>query len=142
MLGPIGTLQRVVPRLCLFRQLITRHYRSCENIYLAAFIIGRPARTTQSRATDAKFSPVKMVNGLMLSTISSVEDARRWLAAHNFSMHLATFSNYSGADLLGLERHDLVELCGVQEGTKLFIDLQNAHDLSLHLHYAATVEVT
>lgn len=35
-------------------------------------------------------------------------------------MHLSMFANYSGADLLRLSRHDLVELCGPADGIRLF----------------------
>ena len=55
-----------------------------------------------------------------LTMMSSIEECHRWLTVHNFAAYLSLFASYSGADLLRLSRRDLVELCGMADGIRLF----------------------
>lgn len=57
--------------------------------------------------------------------LSSIEEVHHWLALHQFSSYLTLFASYSGADLLRLNRRDLVELCGPADGIRLFNALRS-----------------
>lgn len=63
--------------------------------------------------------------GADLGVMSSIQEARHWLASHHFSAYLSIFASYSGADLLRLSRRDLVELCGPGDGIRLFNALRS-----------------
>ncbi|XP_063391463.1 transcription factor CP2-like protein 1 isoform X3 [Cydia fagiglandana] len=43
-----------------------------------------------------------------------------WLARHRFAQHATTFANFSGADLLRLSRDDIIQICGLADGIRLF----------------------
>ncbi|XP_063631462.1 transcription factor CP2-like protein 1 isoform X2 [Cydia splendana] len=47
-------------------------------------------------------------------------DTAAWLARHRFAQHATTFANFSGADLLRLSRDDIIQICGLADGIRLF----------------------
>ncbi|GBP44781.1 Transcription factor CP2 [Eumeta japonica] len=55
-----------------------------------------------------------------LSKEASAADTQAWLAAHRFAQHAPTFANFSGADLLRLSREDIIQICGLADGIRLF----------------------
>ncbi|XP_022817303.1 transcription factor CP2 isoform X3 [Spodoptera litura] len=55
-----------------------------------------------------------------LSKEASSSETQAWLARHRFSHHAATFTNFSGADLLRLTRDDIIQICGLPDGIRLF----------------------
>ncbi|XP_030032879.1 transcription factor CP2-like protein 1 isoform X2 [Manduca sexta] len=58
--------------------------------------------------------------GFGLSKEASSAETQVWLSRHRFSQHAATFGNFSGADLLRLSRDDLIQICGLADGIRLF----------------------
>lgn len=50
---------------------------------------------------------------------SSIE-TQVWLTNNRFAQHTATFANFSGADLLRLSRDDIIQICGLPDGIRLF----------------------
>uniref|UniRef100_A0A1B6GEK0 Grh/CP2 DB domain-containing protein n=1 Tax=Cuerna arida TaxID=1464854 RepID=A0A1B6GEK0_9HEMI len=43
-----------------------------------------------------------------------------WLQANRFAAYLHTFASFSGADLMRLSRDDLIQICGLADGIRLF----------------------
>ncbi|KPI96612.1 Transcription factor CP2-like protein 1 [Papilio xuthus] len=55
-----------------------------------------------------------------LSKEASSAETQAWLSRHRFSQHAPTFANFSGADLLRLSRDDIIQICGLADGIRLF----------------------
>ncbi|XP_048481469.1 transcription factor CP2 isoform X3 [Plutella xylostella] len=55
-----------------------------------------------------------------LSKDASASETQAWLARHRFTPHASTFANFSGADLLRLSRDDIIQICGLADGIRLF----------------------
>ncbi|XP_013188279.1 transcription factor CP2 isoform X4 [Amyelois transitella] len=55
-----------------------------------------------------------------LSKEASSIETQSWLSRHRFSQHAATLANFSGADLLRLSREDIIQICGLADGIRLF----------------------
>ncbi len=58
-----------------------------------------------------------------LTALSSVETVTQWLGRNRYGHLLQNFRNYDGRDLLRLSKDDLVSVCGLSEGIRLFNDL-------------------
>ncbi|KAJ0170177.1 hypothetical protein K1T71_014105 [Dendrolimus kikuchii] len=55
-----------------------------------------------------------------LSKEATSSETQAWLARNRFAQHAATFANFSGADLLRLSRDDIIQICGLADGIRLF----------------------
>lgn len=55
-----------------------------------------------------------------LSKDATASETQAWLAAQRFGQHAATFTNFSGSDLLRLSRDDIIQICGLADGIRLF----------------------
>ncbi|XP_076043284.1 transcription factor CP2 like gemini isoform X3 [Oratosquilla oratoria] len=55
-----------------------------------------------------------------LTTDASAHQTQAWLLNNRFSKHIATFVNYAGADIMRLSRGDLIEICGLADGIRLY----------------------
>ncbi|CAH0688375.1 unnamed protein product [Chilo suppressalis] len=55
-----------------------------------------------------------------LSKEACASETQAWLSRHRFTQHAATFANFSGADLLRLSRDDIIQICGLADGIRLF----------------------
>lgn len=62
--------------------------------------------------TSAYFEP-------LLSTATD-QQTSQWLQKHRFGNHLRTFNSFCGADLLRLTRDDLIQICGLADGIRLY----------------------
>ena len=60
-----------------------------------------------------------------LTATSSLLDMKEWLSRNRFTSHLSLFANYSSDDLFRLSRHDLVQLCGLADGIRLYNALRS-----------------
>jgi hypothetical protein len=47
----------------------------------------------------------------------------QWLGRNRFGALLPNFRNYNGRDLLRLTRDDIIAMCGVSDGIRLYNDL-------------------
>lgn len=56
----------------------------------------------------------------VISSTSSAEDVARWLKEKRFDNCLDTFTNWSGCDLLLLAKEELIQICGLSTGIRLF----------------------
>lgn len=56
----------------------------------------------------------------ILSSEASSEETANWLALNRFDSYVRTFSNFSGSDLLRMTRSDLIQICGLTDGIRLF----------------------
>jgi transcription factor CP2-like protein len=57
---------------------------------------------------------------VILSSEASSEETVNWLALNRFDSYIRTFSNFSGSDLLKMTRSDLIQICGLTDGIRLF----------------------
>ncbi|XP_045782818.1 transcription factor CP2-like protein 1 isoform X2 [Maniola jurtina] len=55
-----------------------------------------------------------------LSKDATAQETQTWLTRHRFTQHVSTFTNFSGADLLRLSRDDIIQICGLADGIRLF----------------------
>ncbi|XP_073964591.1 transcription factor CP2 like gemini isoform X2 [Choristoneura fumiferana] len=55
-----------------------------------------------------------------LSKEAGGPETQAWLARNRFAQHAPTFANFSGADLLRLSRDDIIQICGLADGIRLF----------------------
>ncbi|CAG4963473.1 unnamed protein product [Colias eurytheme] len=83
-------------------------------------------------------------NGLCKDASSS--DTQAWLARHRFAQHAATFANFSGADLLRLSRDDIIQICGLADGIRLYNALHAKRieprlTVALYLHACRAAEL-
>ena len=58
-----------------------------------------------------------------LSMSSAAEAVVNWLSANRYGAHISCFRNYSGRDMLRLMRDEIVTLCGLADGIRLYNDL-------------------
>lgn len=55
-----------------------------------------------------------------LSQDSNAAETSNWLRAGRFQKFQSTFSNFSASDILRLSRDDLIQICGLPDGIRLF----------------------
>lgn len=55
-----------------------------------------------------------------LSAEASAQQTAQWLQTNRFSSQARTFSRFAGADILRLTRDDLIQICGVADGIRLY----------------------
>jgi transcription factor CP2-like protein len=55
-----------------------------------------------------------------LTAEADATETYSWLRAHHFHAFESTFSSFSAADILRLSRDDLIQICGLADGIRLF----------------------
>lgn len=55
-----------------------------------------------------------------LSSEANANETSQWLQQNRFGNFIRTFASFSGADLLRLTRDDLIQICGLADGIRLF----------------------
>ena len=59
-------------------------------------------------------------NSYGISSESDANETSKWLHQNRFGNFTRTFSNFSGADILRLTRDDLIQICGLTDGIRLY----------------------
>lgn len=49
----------------------------------------------------------------------------QWLNMHRLGQYVPTFSQFSGADLLRMSKEDLVQICGLADGIRMYNTLHS-----------------
>ena len=79
--------------------------------------------------------PERAVGGISSSSSSfsrclplnaSVEAVTQWLSRNRYGAYIGTFRNYNGRDMLRLMREEVITMCGLNDGVRLFNDLHMA----------------
>nr|CAG4637230.1 EOG090X0AJ3 [Ceriodaphnia reticulata]SVE73100.1 EOG090X0AJ3 [Ceriodaphnia reticulata] len=91
---------------------------------------GCPSESPLGHDTDNVESPTSMIGSgnsavyqyylQPLSAEASAQQTAQWLQTNRFSSHVRTFSRFAGADILRLTRDDLIQICGLADGIRLF----------------------
>nr|CAG4648794.1 EOG090X0AJ3 [Polyphemus pediculus] len=55
-----------------------------------------------------------------LNAEASAQQTAQWLQTNRFTSQVRTFSRFAGADILRLSRDDLIQICGLADGIRLF----------------------
>lgn len=55
-----------------------------------------------------------------LSSDATASETSQWLHQNRFAGFVRTFSSFSGADVLRLTRDDLIQICGLADGIRLY----------------------
>lgn len=55
-----------------------------------------------------------------LTCNATAQQTTTWLQLHRFSAYIRTLSSFSGADLLRMSRDDLIQICGLADGIRMF----------------------
>ncbi|XP_043215961.1 upstream-binding protein 1-like isoform X2 [Amphibalanus amphitrite] len=61
----------------------------------------------------------------VLSARATAEQTHAWLQRRRFGPHATALCNFTGADLMRLSRDDVVQLCGLADGVRLYNSLHN-----------------
>ncbi|XP_039954100.1 putative uncharacterized protein DDB_G0282133 [Bactrocera tryoni] len=51
---------------------------------------------------------------------SSPSQVAQWLSHHRLTSYLSTFSHFSGADIMRMSKEDLIQICGLADGIRMF----------------------
>ena len=70
-------------------------------------------------------TPPRSSTTSQITVASTVQETRDWLAVNRFAPYTSLFANYTGADLLRLNRRDFMDLCGAADGIRLFNALRS-----------------
>lgn len=102
--------------------------------------------TNVSRSIQNLVSPVSIlpdqlssneINSVELSADANAAQTGAWLRASRFQAFETTFTNFSAADILRLSRDDLIQICGLADGIRLFNALHSkAPTPKLRLYFA------
>lgn len=71
-----------------------------------------------------------------LPSEATAQQTAQWLQSNRFGSYLRVFASFSGADILRLSRDDLIQICGLPDGIRLFNALHSkaiAPRLTLYL---------
>lgn len=66
------------------------------------------------------YSLPSIVGDPILTSDSTSGETMTWLLQNRFDAHVRTFTNFAGSDLLKLNRNDLIQICGLTDGIRLF----------------------
>ncbi|GAB6019360.1 hypothetical protein CHUAL_000949 [Chamberlinius hualienensis] len=55
-----------------------------------------------------------------LPTDATAAQTSQWLQANRFGIYLRTFASFSGSDILRLNRDDVIQICGLADGIRLY----------------------
>lgn len=69
--------------------------------------------------TQMHLTPTIMGN-THLSPSASADVTIKWLKENRFDAHLNTFSQFSGTDILVLSKEDMIKICGLTDGIRLY----------------------
>lgn len=47
----------------------------------------------------------------------------QWMSYHRLSSYLSTFAQFSGSDLLRMSKEDLIQICGLADGIRMYNSL-------------------
>ncbi|XP_046462640.1 transcription factor CP2-like isoform X5 [Daphnia pulex] len=111
--------------------LATRTYSPTELHKSQSFTSdGCPSESPLGHETDNVESPTSMIGSgnsavyqyylQPLSAEASAQQTAQWLQTNRFSSQARTFSRFAGADILRLTRDDLIQICGVADGIRLY----------------------
>lgn len=53
------------------------------------------------------------------------EQVGAWMMRNGFEMLATTFAHFTGTDMLRLTRQDLITMCGLPHGTRLYYGLRS-----------------
>jgi hypothetical protein len=56
----------------------------------------------------------------VLVVTATPQQTMTWLQTNQFAAYLHTFASFSGADLMRMSRDDLIQICGLADGIRLF----------------------
>lgn len=56
----------------------------------------------------------------MITKDSTQTQLTQWMTYHRLTSYLTLFSNFTGADLLRMSKDDLVQICGLPDGIRLY----------------------
>ncbi|XP_022255820.1 transcription factor CP2-like protein 1, partial [Limulus polyphemus] len=90
----------------------------------------------------------------VLPYCSSAEETAQWLKLNRFEKYQCTFSNFCASDIMRLNRDDLIQICGVADGIRLYnalhsrtirpkltIYVASSNDQAFHAVYLETFTV-
>ncbi|KAK2111825.1 hypothetical protein P7K49_011571 [Saguinus oedipus] len=84
---------------------------------------GVPCKTpVTSQLSGSDLSPLLQasVPREELNHRASISETQQWLYQHRFSSYCQMLANFTGLDLLKLTSRDLIQICGVADGIRLF----------------------
>ncbi|XP_063228647.1 transcription factor CP2-like protein 1 isoform X3 [Bacillus rossius redtenbacheri] len=78
-----------------------------------------PAPPAGPCSPDPK-QPAPPDESLPLSNDATAQQTTQWLQRNRFDQYLRMFLSFSGADILRLTRDDLIQICGLADGIRLY----------------------
>lgn len=77
-------------------------------------------KQTEPKEETPPRSPISGIICGALSPDAGPSETVQWLRINRFEQHIKTLCCFSGADLLRLNRGDLIQICGTADGIRLF----------------------
>uniref|UniRef100_A0A0K8VTH7 Upstream-binding protein 1 n=2 Tax=Bactrocera latifrons TaxID=174628 RepID=A0A0K8VTH7_BACLA len=59
---------------------------------------------------------------------SSPSQVSQWLSHHRLTSYLSTFLHFSGSDIMRMSKEDLIQICGLADGIRMFNILRAKYD--------------
>lgn len=78
-----------------------------------------PTAQAQISDNDNEYNP-GLSNIPMITKETTTLILAQWLNAHRFSQYAATFAHFCGADLLRMSRDDMIQICGLADGIRMY----------------------
>lgn len=73
--------------------------------------------STKSVSSDGSFTTLGIPK--TMSIHATAKEVKAWLYHNRFANYINVFQNFTGADVLRLNRNDLVQICGIADGIRL-----------------------
>ncbi|KAM7344722.1 transcription factor CP2 like gemini [Cochliomyia hominivorax] len=70
--------------------------------------------------TPAMVTDIDEYNSITIMPESTPAQVTQWLTYHRLTTYLSTFAHFSGADIMRMSKEDLIQICGLADGIRMF----------------------
>ncbi|XP_073812085.1 transcription factor CP2 like gemini isoform X2 [Musca autumnalis] len=76
--------------------------------------------TNMVAAPTAMATDIDEYNSITIMPESTPVQVTQWLTYHRLTAYLSTFAQFSGADIMRMSKEDLIQICGLADGIRMF----------------------
>ncbi|XP_065370405.1 transcription factor CP2 isoform X2 [Calliphora vicina] len=70
--------------------------------------------------TPTMLTDIDEYNSITIMPESTPAQVTHWLTYHRLTSYLSTFAHFSGADIMRMSKEDLIQICGLADGIRMF----------------------
>lgn len=63
---------------------------------------------------------IRLAQILVINKDMTPSQLVQWINHHRLGQHMTTFAHFSGADLLRMSKEDIIQICGVADGIRMY----------------------